>query len=145
MGYGIHVIHKNDRDSYVRIKMPTEKQVGSNICISDNEIYAEFSITYNYGSYFREIFGEEGIRSLYNTDLIEVIERINSGIVRLIRAYYPNDKYFNARDKKHYKPEEIDYWTSCPYNVIKQLDYMRTVLQLVLEGENNTDCILVGD
>ena len=147
MGYSIDIIHTNKdrKDIPVLVTIPPEKQISSDICISDGEMTAQLTVTYNYSEYLYEAFGEKGIRSIYNKKLIDAYNDIDKAIKYLIDTYYPNRKYRNSKDNTNYNINELDYWKSCPFNVVRQLQYIKTLIDLVLKQKDTDDCIIVGD
>lgn len=146
MSYGMTIVHTDPKNTKpILVRIPVEKQIGSCVCESSSgDIIAEFNITYNYYDYLKEFFGEKSIRSIYNKPLIEILKTISDAVSYYVSKYYPDQKYRDSVSGKDYKPEELDYYKSCPYNVVNQLEYMRTVIILVLEKEGN-ECTIVGD
>ena len=86
---------------------------------------AHINITYNYGSYYREVY-KDGIREIYGVsaaDSIEILEKMIQTI----------------KDKYVIKATTEDYWAATPANAIKQL------YQLIALAKMRPDCVWAGD
>lgn len=74
---------------------------------------ASLNITYNYGHYYYEAFGELGIRSIYHITGLESIEMFDKAISFLIEKYKDKNEWiFSKRKEKLYfdsKGNELDF------------------------------------
>ena len=144
MSYYIKLVDRENREP-ATIKISPEEQISANICLSNDPIEASFNVTYNYSDFFGECFGENGIRDLYEKPINKVLKEIDSAISYLKSMYYDNKKFWVKKTDEYINESEADYWKSCPYNVVSQLEYIKKVINQVLEQNPNTDYILIGD
>ena len=78
---------------------------------------ADFNITYNYSSKFKELFGEDGIRSLYGLTGSQSIPILTKAILKL-----KDDPY------------QIDYWKMTEGNVKAALNALLQLASQCLDG-----------
>ena len=62
MSYDLDFIDKNTKEV---IKLPTKHGIKGGMYDIEGSCWLSFNITYNYYPFFKKVFGEKGIRSLY--------------------------------------------------------------------------------
>lgn len=77
---------------------------------------ATLNITYNYGSIFRNVFGEKGIRTLYGITGEESLALLDLGIAKLGNN------------------EDLDYWKPTEGNVKRSLYQLRALAVMCPNG-----------
>ena len=93
-----------------------------------------FYVTYNYGCILRlpDVLGDDGIRSLYGQPFETILDRLYRARDAVVR------KFADKLDVDQLSGEtvtEYDYWKATPRNVIKTLDHMILVLNVVRTQE----------
>ena len=127
MSYDINIVDKDEKIIIVQDKI--ELRGGTFAIGGTNEL--SFNITYNYGDFYYQQFGEEGIRWLYGKKVEDTIFKIIEVIKDLdIQAktfdYKPLDNMGNIID--------VDsYWHPNPKNAANAL---RGLLNLATYGLN---------
>ncbi len=119
MSHDIRII---DAGTSETIEFPDRHFIRGGTYAPNGTHLAELNITYNYSNFFRDLFGEGGIRRLYGMTIKDSIPVL-----------------MEARDKLNGNPG-ADYWIATEYNVRKALTNM-----LLLAVMAPQDSVWAGD
>lgn len=93
MSYDIEI--RDHDDKIMKLQNGVHYIKGANYIVSGSP-YASINITYNYADYFRQVFGPEGIRSLYGEKVSETLEEILKAILQLSGP--PSEDYWEKTE-----------------------------------------------
>ena len=95
-----------------------------------------FNITYNYGCILAlpDVLGEDGIRSLYGQPFEKILDRLYRARDTIARRFADKMDVDQLSGKDL---TEYDYWKATSRNVIKTLDHMILVLNVVRTQERS--------
>ena len=118
MSYDIDIVDPITKEV---IELPSEHQIKGGTYAMGGTTEATLNITYNYYPFFKLVFGEKGIRSLYGRSVRETIPDI-----------------FNAIASLHGEPDD-DYWAATEGNARKALEDLLDLAKLAPDGEWSGD------
>ena len=104
-----------------------------------------FNVTYNYGCILDipDVLGEDGIRSLYGQPFETILDRLYRARDTIARTFADKLDVDQLSGKV---VTEYDYWKATPRNVMKTLDHMILVLNVVRTQERScTGMTFEGD
>ena len=104
-----------------------------------------FNVTYNYGCILglSDVLGDDGIRSLYGQPFETILDRLYRARDTIVRMFADRLDVDQLSGKI---VTDYDYWKATPRNVMKTLDHMILVLNVVRTQERSCKCMtLEGD
>lgn len=81
MSYSIEIV--DSKGNVLELPKDQTHHIKGAIYVAEGSRSATIHITYNYADYFQQVFGPEGIRTLYGEKVSETLEEILNAVLQL--------------------------------------------------------------